>query len=142
MPSPIRLVCIGKVKEPYLRDGIAEYVKRLRPYCKLEVVELPDEGMEKEAKRLERYLGPDTFILDATGQEMESKEFSDFVKRHSLRPLTFIIGSAQGVDETIKKKAKLISLSKMTFTHEMARLILLEQVYRAELMARNHPYHK
>lgn len=142
MPSSIRLVCVGKVKEPYLREGMAGYVRRLRPYCKLEIIELPDEGVEREALRLARYLGPDTYLLDAAGKEMGSLEFADLVKRQAMRPLTFIIGSAEGIDGGVKKKAKTLSLSKMTYTHEMARLILLEQVYRAELIARNHPYHK
>jgi 23S rRNA (pseudouridine1915-N3)-methyltransferase len=144
MPSLIRIVAVGKIKEPYLKEGIAEYVKRLRPYCKLEVVELPDEGMAKEATQMQKYLGPDTYLLDAVGKEMNSIEFSSLVKKHALAPLTFVIGSPEGIEASLKKgpTIKLLSLSSMTFTHEMARLVLLEQIYRAQLLARNHPYHK
>ncbi len=147
MPVPIRLVVIGKVKEPYLAAGISEYLKRLRPYCKLELIELKDEGIEKEAVRLEKYISNDegaVFILDVEGAHTDSREFAKLVKSHELSPspLTFVIGSAQGIDDKIKKKTKLISLSKMTFTHEMCRLFLLEQIYRAFQIAQNRPYHR
>ncbi len=142
MPSLIRLVAVGKIKEPYLQAGIAEYAKRLRPLCKLEMVELPDEGMEKEAARIGKYLGPDTYLLDAGGKAMDSLAFAQLVKKHSLAPLTFVVGSAEGIDASLKSKAKLLSLSSMTFTHEMARLVLLEQIYRAQLINKGHPYHK
>jgi 23S rRNA (pseudouridine1915-N3)-methyltransferase len=138
----IRLVCIGRIKERYLQEGIAEYEKRLHPYCKLEIIELKDEGIEKEAKRLEKYLSPATFILDANGKELDSIEFSNFIKRQEGGELTFIIGSAQGVDGGLKSRSQLISLSKMTFTHEMCRLFLIEQLYRSFQILANRPYHK
>jgi len=146
MPIPIiRIVAIGRVGEDYLRIGMAEYAKRLRPFCKLEVVELKDEGLKKEGERLEKYMdGPGTFVLDAAGKEMDSQAFSKLVcpNNTSTTSLTFIIGSAEGIDESIKKRALLISLSKMTFTHEMCRLFLIEQVYRGFMIAKNRPYHK
>ena len=138
----VRVVSIGKVKEKYLLDGIAEYEKRLRPYCKLEFVELRDEGMEREAERLEKYLGNDAYILDVEGKEYGSQEFSGLFKRHEVRQLTFIIGSAEGILPAVKKRARLISLSKMTFTHDMCRLFLIEQIYCAHMIVNNRSYHK
>jgi 23S rRNA (pseudouridine1915-N3)-methyltransferase len=149
MPSKIRLLVIGKIKEPYLAAGITEYEKRLRPYCKLEIIELKDQGMEKEARKIEKYLeggpsSPSTFILDAAGKPLDSVEFSKLIKAAELSPspLTFIIGGPYGVDERLKARARLLSLSKMTFTHEMCRLFLLEQIYRAYQIAQNRPYHR
>lgn len=142
MPK-IRLICIGKTKEPYLKEGIAEYEKRLRPYCKFEIIELKDEGIEKEAKHLQKYLSPNTFILDANGKEMDSIVFASFIKsKTESQPLTFIIGSAEGVDKGLKGQVQLISLSKMTFTHEMCRLFLIEQIYRSFMIIGNRSYHK
>ncbi len=141
MPK-IRLLFIGKTKERYLQVGIAEYEKRLRPYCKLEIIELKDEGMEKEALRLQKYLSPSTYILDSNGKEMDSVQFSDFIKRQQNGELTFIVGGAQGVSGKLKQNANLISLSKMTFTHEMCRLFLLEQLYRSFQILSNRPYHR
>jgi 23S rRNA (pseudouridine1915-N3)-methyltransferase len=138
----IRVVSIGKVKEKYLLDGIAEYEKRLRPYCKLEWVELRDEGMAREAVRLEKYLGEGTYVLDVDGKEFGSEEFAGLFKKHEARQLTFIIGSAEGIMPEVKNRAKLISLSKMTFTHDMCRLFLIEQIYRAHMIVNNRSYHK
>lgn len=144
MPPLIRLVAVGKVKEPYLAAGIAEFEKRLRPYCHLEIIELKDEGMEKEAQRMEKYAGQNTYILDAGGKALDSFEFAKLVKSAELSPvpLTFIIGGPDGIAPELKKKAKLVSLSKMTFTHEMCRLFLLEQIYRSYQIAQNRPYHR
>ena len=138
----IRIVTVGKVRERYLLDGIAEYEKRLRPYCKLEWCELRDEGLKGEAEKMERYLGLDTYLLDADGEEMPSPKFAQFMKNHVGRQATFIIGSAEGVDGRIKGRCRKISLSKMTFTHDMCRLFLIEQVYRAHMIINNRSYHK
>lgn len=139
----IRIVAVGKVKERHLLEGIAEYAKRLAPFCTLELVELKDEGMTKEAKRLEQYLGAGTFILDVDGKEMGSEEFAQLVKKHDGEGrLTFIIGGADGIDASIKKRAPALSLSKMTFTHEMCRLFLMEQLYRAQMINSNRQYHR
>ena len=145
MPQPsIRIIVVGRLKEAYLREGIAEYEKRLRPFCKLEIIELRDEGLKKEGERLEKYLGPGTYVMDAAGREMDSPAFSKLVSPGgtSAASLSFIIGSAEGIEERIKQKARLISLSKMTFTHEMCRLFLIEQIYRGFMIGQNRPYHK
>ena len=137
----IRIVAIGKVRESHLLEGISEYAKRLAPFCKLELIELKDEGPAKEAKRLERYLGAGTFILDVGGKHFCSEEFAQLVKKQE-GALTFIVGGADGIDESIKMRAPAISLSNMTFTHEMCRLFLIEQVYRAHMINSNRPYHR
>lgn len=144
MPVRIRLIAIGKIKEPYLAAGILEYEKRLKPYCKLEMNELKDEGMEKEAQKMEKYTGANTYLLDAAGRSLDSLEFSKLIKSAELAtpPLTFVIGGPYGTPLELKKKCKCISLSKMTFTHEMCRLFLLEQIYRAYQIAQNRPYHR
>jgi len=137
----IRIVAVGKVKESHLLEGMGEYAKRLAPFCKLELIELKDEGPVKEAKHLERYLGAGTFILDVGGKHFSSEEFAQFVKKQE-GTLTLIIGGADGIDESIKRRAPAISLSKMTFTHEMCRLFLMEQVYRACMINGNRQYHR
>jgi 23S rRNA (pseudouridine1915-N3)-methyltransferase len=136
----IRIVAVGKVKESFILEGVREYMKRLAPLVKLEMVELKDEGMEKEAKVLERYLGDSTFILDVSGKRMSSEGFAKLVKDQEM--LTFLIGGADGIDGNLKKRAKAISLSDMTFTHEMSRLFLMEQVYRAFMINTNRKYHR
>ncbi|HQT45010.1 MAG TPA: 23S rRNA (pseudouridine(1915)-N(3))-methyltransferase RlmH [Candidatus Micrarchaeota archaeon] len=141
MVARIRIVAVGKVKETYLLEGIGEYAKRLGPFCKLELIEVKDMGLAKEAKAFERYLGAGTFILDVGGREFSSEEFAKFINKHD-RELTFIIGSAEGIDESIKKRAPAISFSKMTFTHDMCRLFLIEQVYRAHMINANRQYHR
>ena len=137
----IRIVAVGKVKEGYLLEGMGEYAKRLAPFCKLELIELKDEGPAKEAKKLEAYLGAGTFILDVSGKHLSSEEFAQFVKKQEGQ-LTFIVGGADGIDEGLKRRAPAISLSKMTFTHEMCRLFLMEQVYRAFMINGNRQYHR
>ena len=144
MPRAVRLVAVGKVREAYLKEGMAEYEKRLRPYCKLEIIELKDEGMEKEAERMEKYLGPNTFIFDERGKAMDSPEFAELVKSGELSslPLTFLVGGPFGISPSLKGRARLLSLSRMTFTHEMARLFVLEQLYRALLANSGRAYQK
>ncbi len=140
MSPKIRIIAVGRIKESFILEGIREYSKRLAPFCKFEIIELKDEGPEKEAKVLERYLGDGTFILDVEGKHMSSEGFAELVKKRET--LTFIIGGADGIDEDLKKRAKSISLSDMTFTHEMSRLFLMEQIYRAYMINTNRTYHR
>lgn len=138
MTNKITIIAIGKIKEDYIKKGIEEYTKRLTPYTKLEIIELKDEGIVNEKKKIDKYLNNNAFVLDEKGKELSSKEFAKFIKKHE--ELSFIIGGANGIDESIKKQT--ISLSKMTFIHEMTRLILLEQIYRSYMIINNRPYHK
>jgi 23S rRNA (pseudouridine1915-N3)-methyltransferase len=140
MSCRIKLVVIGKPKMRYLQEGVSVYIKRLSAFCKLEIVELKDEGVPKEAEKLTKYLGTNTYVLDANGKQFSSEEFADFIKKRE--DLTFIIGGSDGMDASFKKQAQLISLSKMTYLHEMTKLILLEQVYRAFMINNNRIYHK
>lgn len=134
----IRIIAVGKVKEKYIKDGIDEYLKRIESFCKLETVELKDEGVEKEAKRLEKYITPDAFILDVGGKEISSNDFAKLIGDD--KNLTFIIGGPEGISKSLKKNT--ISLSRMTFTHEMARLFLVEQIYRGLMINSKRSYHK
>lgn len=141
MVRKITLVAIGKVKEKYLKEGISEYVKRIKPYAKLEVIELKDQGLEKEAKKLEPYISQNTYLLDPNGKQHSSESFSKLLST-TEGDLTFIIGGSDGFTDDLKKKSKLLSLSNMTFLHEMARLILVEQIYRGFMIINKRTYHK
>jgi 23S rRNA (pseudouridine1915-N3)-methyltransferase len=137
----IRLIAIGKIKERYILEGIQEYEKRLRPFCKLEIVELKDEGIKKDSEKILKYIDGNSYILDSRGKEFSSEEFAEFVKEKEGN-LTLIIGGSDGFFDEVKKKAKLISLSKMTFLHEMCRLFLIEQIYRAFMIINKRVYNK
>lgn len=157
----IQVVAVGKIKEKFLREGIAEYEKRLRPYVKLQVVELPEEkrpqpaspaneaaAIEKEGERILATLSPGSFViaLDVKGKSWSSKELAASFGERELsgqNQLAFVIGGDLGLSPAVLARSSLrLSLSQMTFTHPMARLLLLEQVYRAFRILRGEPYHK
>lgn len=157
----IQVVAVGKIKEKFLREGIAEYEKRLRPYVKLGIYELAEEkrpvsaSMANEAaamgKEGERILAavPDgsLFIaLDVKGQAWSSEELASSFREWELsgrNQIAFVIGGDLGLSPSVLARSNLrLSLSQMTFTHPMARLLLLEQVYRAFRILRGEPYHK
>ncbi len=150
----IKIICLGKIKEQYWRDAIDEYQKRLSKYTTIQIIELPDEktddkivALRLEKERVLKKINPKDYIvlLDIQGEEYSSVEFAK--KLDSIfninSNITFIIGSSYGVDDDIKKVANLrISFSKMTFAHQMFRVILLEQIYRAFKINNNETYHK
>jgi 23S rRNA (pseudouridine1915-N3)-methyltransferase len=136
----INIIAVGRIKEPSLVSLISEFQKRIRPMADLSITELKDEGVSKEAEKLEKYLSQDTYVLDETGKTFSSTEFAAFLKKRET-PTTFIIGGPEGIDSSIKKQAQLISISKMTFTHEMARLFLVEQIYRACMINSGRGYY-
>ncbi len=138
--TKITIITIGKLKERYIQEGIAEFEKRLTKFCKLNIVELKEDSKEAETAKLEKYLGPNTYLLDETGKEYISTAFAQLLKANE--ELTFVIGNYYGLPQELKSKVKLISLSKMTFTHEMCRLFLIEQIYRGFAILNNLPYHK
>jgi len=157
----IRVIAVGKIKEQFLREGIAEYEKRLRPYAKLQVVELPEEkrpqpaspanesvAIEKEGERILGAVAENSFViaLDVKGQSWSSEELAASFGERELsgqNQLAFVIGGDLGLSPAVLARSNLrLSLSKMTFTHPMARLLLLEQVYRAFRILRGEPYHK
>ena len=157
----ITIVTVGKIKEKYLKDAIAEYGKRLSRYCKLEIVETADEKtpdgaselMEqqirrKEGERIEKYLREDAYViaLAIDGKMLSSEEFSEKIGSlgvSGVSHIIFIIGGSLGLEEQILRRADYrLSFSKMTFPHQLMRVILLEQIYRAYRILNHEPYHK
>lgn len=157
----IRIIAVGKIKEKYLQDGIAEYEKRLRPYVKLLITEIPGEkrpssaspaaepaALEKEGQRILAAVTEGTLLiaLDVRGQSWTSEDMADALRVWEISGrshVAFVIGGDLGLSAAVLKRSDLrLSLSKMTFTHPMARLLLLEQVYRACRINSGEPYHK
>ena len=150
----IRIICVGKIKEKYLRDAIEEYSKRLSKYTKLEIIEVKDESkmdtkdiMKKEAISIEKYINNKDYniVLDIEGEELSSLTFAKKLDKIfiSSSNINFIIGGSVGIDDSIKEKANLrLSFSRMTFPHQLFRVILLEQIYRAFKIINNESYHK
>jgi 23S rRNA (pseudouridine1915-N3)-methyltransferase len=149
----ITIVTIGKLKEKYFQAAASEYLKRLRPYVKLEMVELSVEPFGKSnkaaAKRIEaeriinfldKHVGAHVFLLDEGGRELTSEQLAKELDKIQTE-IIFVIGGALGFDPHLFSKYKMISLSKLTFLHEMAKVILLEQLYRANAILRGKDYH-
>ena len=150
----INLVCVGRVKEKYFADGIAEYGKRLSRFCEFSVTEVEEENgksspaqiVEQEGKNILKKLRGTVFALAIEGKKYSSAEFADKIK--SLKDggageITFVIGGSYGLSDEVKAKADgLISFSEMTFPHTLFRLMLVEQIYRAFSIIGNTPYHK
>lgn len=157
----INIICTGKIKEKYLQEAVEEYTKRLSKYCKLNIIELPDEKLpnnlnitieenikQKECKNVIAHLNKDTYIicLDLKGQELTSEEFSKKIENISLNynsSITFIIGGTLGLTkELILKANESICFSKMTFPHQLIRVFLLEQIFRAFKISKGETYHR
>ncbi|GAA0726211.1 23S rRNA (pseudouridine(1915)-N(3))-methyltransferase RlmH [Clostridium malenominatum] len=157
----ITIISVGKIKENYLKLAIDEYSKRLSKYCKLEIIEVPDEKTpenaspkeeyiikEKEGDRILKYIKDNSYIITLAidGKMLSSEDLADFIKEQGLRGnshLTFIIGGSLGLSKEVLSKANLkLSFSKMTFPHQLMRVILLEQVYRGFRIINGEPYHK
>ncbi len=147
----IKIICSGKIKEKYLNDAIEEYKKILSKYTKLEIIEIKDENSEKalkiEAENIKKNIKPNYYIitLEIEGNELSSNQFAKQIdKTLSINPnITFIIGSSNGLDNSIKEISNYkLSFSKLTFPHQLFRVILLEQIYRAFKILNNETYHK
>lgn len=142
----LNLVCVGKLKERYWREAVAEYVKRLSRFCKTEIIELPERATPKEeAESILRACKGYTFALAVEGKQCDSAAFSHKLESLYARgeEITFVIGSSCGLDRTVKERAKeLFSFSELTFPHQMMRVILLEQIYRAFMIGCGSEYHK
>ena len=157
----MRLLCVGKVKEKYLRDGIAEYTKRLGAYGQIEIVEVPDEKTPDRASEAEnekiksiesqRILGKirsDDFVilLDLQGKSQSSEQMASLLSKWMVEgksQFVFVIGGSLGVSEELRRRAQfLLSFSAMTFPHQLMRLIFLEQLYRWHKIINHEPYHK
>ena len=157
----INIVCVGKIKEKYLKLGIDEFKKRLSKYCKLEIIELEDEKApenlsdkemliikEKEANKILSKIKDNSYViaLAIDGKNLSSEELAETINKLGVRGIsniTFVIGGSLGLsDEVLSRADYKLSFSKMTFPHQLMRLILLEQVYRAYRINNGEPYHK
>lgn len=155
----IDIVCIGKIREKYLKDAITEYSKRLSKYCILNIIELPDEKLptklndslsfeikQKESNLILSHIKKDSYIiaLDLNGRSYSSEEFSNKLENISNinSHITFLIGGSLGMTNTLLNNAKeLICFSKMTFPHPLIRVFLLEQLFRAFKISKGETYH-
>lgn len=157
----VKFICVGKLKEKYLVDGIKEYVKRISGYAQVEMVEVSDERIPehaslaeeiivktKEGRRVLDKIKQDDYmvLLDVNGNEMDSVEFSKHIEKCMINgksTIDFVIGGSLGhCDEVLSRANLKLSFSPMTFPHQLMRLILLEQVYRAFKIMKNESYHK
>lgn len=157
----ITLVTVGKVKEKYLRDAIEEYKKRLSKYCKLEIQEVQDEKTpdaasenqenlirSKEGERIMKYLRDDAYVitLEIGGKMLDSLEFSKKIENLGIQGkshIIFVIGGSIGLGQQVLSRSDYaLSFSKMTFPHQLMRVILLEQIYRGYRIMAEEPYHK
>ena len=157
----ITLITVGKIKEKYFTDAIAEYMKRLSRYCKPEIIQVADEktpenaalAVEKQVKdtegeRILRHVAEDAFVvaLEIRGEMLSSEELADFIKRKQVSGtshIQFVIGGSLGLSEAVLRRADYrLSFSRMTFPHQLMRVVLLEQIYRSFRIIAGEPYHK
>lgn len=156
----INIVCVGKLKESYLKEAVYEYSKRLSKYCNLNFIEIPDEKLpgkindsiiqevkNKEGNKILNAIKKDSYViaLDLHGKQYTSEEFSEKIENITVRgfsTITFIIGGTLGImDEILKNSNELICFSKMTFPHQLIRVFLAEQLFRAFKISNNETYH-
>ena len=153
----INLICIGKIKERYIEEGMAEYIKRMKSYALFKIVELKEEGNDKERERameieaseikkvLEKNRGLNV-LLDIKGKQYTTEEFVEVIESktvHGISTINFIIGGSYGVTEEIRNLSEIrLSFSKFTFPHQLMRLLFLEQLYRWFSIINNSKYHK
>ncbi len=150
----IKLITVGQIKEKYLKDAIEEYKKRISKYTNIEIIEVKDEGLveeekakKKEAEKIIKYISDKDYLitLEIEGNQMTSIDFAKKLDNILIENsnIVFIIGGSYGLSDDIKNKAKLhLSFSKMTFPHQLFRVLLLEQIYRAYKINNNESYHK
>ena len=152
----VNLIAVGKVKEKYFSDGIAEYSKRLSRFCEFKIIEVTEEPClkenpseyeivkKKEGAKILPLLKGKCYAMAIEGKKISSKTFSDYFENASQNggEITFIIGGSYGLDDSVKQKCSLLSFSDMTFPHTLFRLMLTEQIYRAFSILNGSPYHK
>lgn len=157
----ITIICVGKIKESFYRDAVGEYAKRLGKYCKFEILEVADEKTpdgagealeeqikEKEAGRILSKIKEDAFVctLEIKGKQYSSESFAGLIERAALggkSHIVFIIGGSLGLHRTVQARSdQSVSFSNMTFPHQLMRVILSEQIYRAFRIINGEPYHK
>ena len=141
----IRIVCVGNLKEKYWKDAIAEYGKRLSRFCNFEVIETPESYPEKEKTAIMKHLQGYVFSLCVEGKQCTSVEFARKIENvmQNDSKITFVIGGSDGLSEEVKKaSSSRLSFSEMTFPHQLMRVVLAEQIYRAFTINNNITYHK
>lgn len=149
----ITIICVGKIKEKYIKIGIEDYIKRIKKYTKIEIIEIKDESFDKiktlkiEAEKIEKKLNKKSFIitLEIDGKQLNSVELSNLINNSITKysDITFVIGGSYGLDDSIKQLSNYkLSFSNMTFPHQLFRLIFLEQLYRSYKILNNEVYHK
>ncbi len=154
----IKIIALGKIKEKFLKDGIDEFLKRLTPYTSIEIIELQpieikDENLikkalDQEAEKILANIKKDSYVitLEILGKQLSSEDFAskiDEIIKNGISELVFIIGSSCGISPKVSQRANFkLSISKMTFLHQFARLLLVEQIYRAFKILKNETYHK
>ncbi len=152
----INLICVGSIKESYLVNALQEYTKRISRFFDLEIIQVPETKLIKNTpSQIEQVISSEgksilskihsttVFPLSIEGQQMDSVQFAELIeKTTNLGEITFIIGGSYGLDSSIKKLGKNISFSKLTFPHQLMRVLFLEQIYRAATILNNVEYHK
>jgi 23S rRNA (pseudouridine1915-N3)-methyltransferase len=149
----LRVVWVGKSREEWVKQALADYGARIRRYTPLELIEVRDEKgamaeemRRRECERLEKQIPPGATVLlmDELGEQMDSPGLASCIGRQrdcGVAELVFVIGGAYGFSDAFRRRGRLLSLSRMTFTHQMVRVFLLEQIYRAFTILNNEPYH-
>ncbi len=161
MKITVFLICVGKIREPYLKAGIAEYQKRLSRFCHLSIIETEEEAipeickesdsiriLAREAEAIQKSIPHPSLLvsLDIEGKSFSSEQWATWLYQfsaHASRPIVFLIGSSMGLNDKLRQNSELrISLSSMTFPHGLCRLIFLEQLFRAFKIMHKEKYHK
>ena len=149
----LKVLWVGKSRDPWVKDAVDEYAGRIRRYCPLELVDIRDEkGAEaeemrrRECERLEKQIPPNAtlFLLDERGEQLDSPGLAGLIGKQrdsGVGEIVFAIGGAYGFSEEFRRRGRLLALSRMTFTHQMVRAFLLEQIYRAFTILNKEPYH-
>lgn len=154
----IKIIALGKIKEKFLKDGIDEFLKRLTPYASVEIVELSpveirdenliQKSLEQEGEKILANIKQDSYVvtMEILGKQLSSEEFAEKINEISMSgisELVFVIGSSCGISPKVSARANFkLSMSKMTFLHQFARLLLVEQIYRAFKILKGETYHK
>lgn len=154
----IKIIALGKLKEKYLKEGCEEFIKRMTTYCPFEVVEIKpeqvyeesliDKALDIEAEKILALIKKDSYVItmEIGGKQLSSEDFSlklEELNQSGINELVFVIGSSHGISKKVSERANYkLSLSKMTFLHEFARLILIEQIYRGFKIMKKESYHK
>lgn len=154
----IKIIALGKIKEKFLKEGIDEFLKRLNPYTTIEIIELTpveikdenltSKALEQEGEKILANIKPNSYVItmEILGKQLSSEDFAQKINKitfSGISELVFIIGSSCGIAPSVSQRADFkLSISKMTFLHQFARLLLVEQIYRAFKILKNETYHK